>query len=661
MNSPLKFLLFFLFNYLSIASSNDQYNPLDPLTPSELTQTRDIVKGFINSTKNVTFHYVGLDEPDKQVVKSWLSSRNNMQTPPRKAFAIIRHDGKTHELVVDLATSSVISNNIYTGHGYPTLNFEEQELANQLATTYPPLVASMAKRGLKIEEVVCLTFTVGWFGEEKSNRVIKVQCYYLDGTVNFYMRPIEGITVTVDLDKMKVVGFRDRAIVPVPKAEGTEYIESKQVNPFQSNLKEKLVQSSEPSFTLDGNTVRWGNWQFHLKFDMRAGSVVSLASIYDPEEGGYRSVLYRGYVSEMFVPYMDLTEEWYYRVFFDSGEYGSGLCTGSLIPERDCPAGAVYMDGHLVGQDGTPRTIPKVFCLFERNAGDILWRHTEIGIPGKLYTEVRPETSLVARTVLTLSNYDYVIDYEFKKAGTIKVTAGLTGMIEVRAAEYTHKDQIKEEVYGRLVAEKTLGANHDHFLNYYLDLDIDGDANSFVKTKMQTKRVVGNQSPRKSYWIATSETVKTESNARIRLGAGDSELSFVNPNKKTKLGNEVGYRLIPGNVVGPLLTDDDYPQLRGAFSKYNVWVTPYNKSEKYAGGLYVDQSRGEDTLAVWSRRNRSIENRDIVLWYTLGFHHVPHQEDWPIMPTLTGGFELRPADFFEYNPVLYAQSTSEVE
>ncbi|KAG7593593.1 Copper amine oxidase N-terminal [Arabidopsis thaliana x Arabidopsis arenosa] len=571
-------------------------HPFDPLTETELKLVRTIInKSYpIGPNHKFTFQYVGLNEPDKSLVLSWYySSRNHtIKPPPRQAFVIARDNGKTREIVVDISSRAIVLDKIHVGNGYPMLSNDEQEASTELVVKFKPFRDSVAKRGLNVSEIVFTTSTIGWYGETKAEteRVIRLMPFYLDGTVNMYLRPIEGMTIIVNLDEMKVTEFKDRSTVTMPKANGTEYRISKLNPPFGPTLQNAvLLQPDGPGFKVDGHIVRWANWEFHISFDVRAGIVISLASLFDTDVNKYRQVLYKGHLSEMFIPYMDPSDDWYFITYLDCGDFGCGQCAVSLQPYTDCPAGAVFMDGIFAGQDGTPAKIPKVMCIFEKYAGDIMWRHTEAEIPNLEITEVRPDVSLVARIVTTVGNYDYIVDYEFKPSGSIKMGVGLTGVLEVKPVEYIHTSEIKvgEDIHGTIVADNTVGVNHDHFVTFRLDLDIDGTENSFVRNELVTTRTPKSvNTPRKTYWTTKPKTAKTEAEARVKLG------------------------------------------------------------------LKAEESQGDDTLAVWSQRNRKIEKKDIVMWYTVGFHHVPSQEDYPTMPTISGGFELRPTNFFERNPVL---------
>ncbi len=53
-----------------------------------------------------------------------------------------------------------------------------------------------------------------------------------------------------------------------------------------------------------------------------------------------------------------------------------------------------------------------------------------------------------------------------------------------------------------------------------------------------------------------------------------------------------------------------------------------------------------------TKRGKPVNETDVVIWYTLGSHHPPRPEDWPVMPVSYASFLLQPVGFFPANPAL---------
>ncbi|XP_022159625.1 primary amine oxidase [Momordica charantia] len=638
-------------------SSDTPHHPLDPLTVQEINRVRSIISShFLFQSCPYSVHSLVLEEPQKSLVLAW---QKGHRLPPRRASVIARVDAHTHVLTVDLTTADVAVHPAGPHAGFPTMTIEEMNSATWVPLKSERFNRTILDRGIALSDLSCLPISTGWFGPaEENRRLIKVQCYSMKDTANFYMRPIEGLTVLVDLDRKEVVEISDKGRnIPIPKAANTDYRYSAQppnkvirlLNPIS------IEQPKGPSFTVeDDYLVKWANWEFHLKPDPRSGIVVSRARVRDPDTGVLRDVIYKGFTSELFVPYMDPSEAWYFKTYMDAGEYGFGLQAMSLDPLNDCPRNAYYMDGVFAAVDGQPYVRPNMICLFESYAGDIGWRHSESPITGLDIREVRPKVTLVARMAASVANYDYIVDWEFQTDGLIRIKVGLSGILMVKGTSYENANEFAgKDVHGTLLSENVIGVIHDHYVTFYLDMDIDGSENSFVKVNLERQRTWEGESPRKSYLRAVKKVAKTEKEAQIKLKLYDpSEFHVVNPSVKTRVGNPVGYKVVPAANAASLMDLDDPPQRRGAFTNNQIWVTPYNRTQEWAGGRFVYQSRGDDTLQTWSDRDRSIENKDIVVWYTLGFHHIPCQEDFPIMPTVSASFDLKPANFFESNPIL---------
>jgi primary-amine oxidase len=229
---------------------------------------------------------------------------------------------------------------------------------------------------------------------------------------------------------------------------------------------------------------------------------------------------------------------------------------------------------------------------------------------------------------------------------------GATGIDEVKgvaARDMADPSAAKDSATGMLVAPNLAAINHDHFLSFRLDVDIDGSANTLVRQKLVAQPVIGDTG-RRSLWTVAEEPVG-EAGPVAADGHGSAEVwRIVNPNLQNSLGQPPGYELRPDHSATSLLAPDDFPQRRAAFSAAPLWVTAYDPRELYAAGLYPNQSRGGDGLPAYAARHRPVENADLVLWVTMGFHHLPRPEDWPVLPTTWHSVALVPYGFFDHNP-----------
>lgn len=620
-------------------------HPLDSLTAPEYWAVYDALKASGHVDTNSRFPLINLREPPKKEVLAWKPG----QPFRREALVVVRQSPKTFEAVVDIGSHKVISWQEIQGV-QPNLTGDEILGVNEEVKANPEWQAAMKLRGITdYGTVICAGTTPGYFGtpEEGGRRLQHVTCFDRHGVWEVFGRPIEGVFVVWDADAKKVLRVVDTGVAPVPQAPANFDIDS--VGPLRKVPTPLTVeQPLGPSFRLEDQVVDWQKWNFHFRIDRRAGLVVSNVKYADGDN--LRSILYEGSLSEMFVPYMDPDASWSSRTFFDAGEFADGFST-SLEPGADCPENSVYFDQVYANDRGIPGRHPRAACLFEKYSGDFVWRHSGQND----LVESRRERDLVLRTIGTFGNYDYALDWVFRQDGTIRVRVGATGLDEVkgvvsRSANEDPGGQADE--YGRFIAENTIGVDHDHFFSFRLDFDVDGTANSFVRDRISVKRLPAT-SLRKSVWVAKPEIARTEQQAKLQMHMAEPEAwRVINSNVKSPLGYPVGYQIMPGENATSLLSPDDYPQRRAGFTDYQMWVTPYRDDERYAAGDYPNQSKGGGGLPAWTKADRKIENTDIVLWYTMGFHHVPHSEDWPVMPTMWHEFELHPFNFFSRNAAL---------
>jgi primary-amine oxidase len=627
-------------------------HPLDPLTPDEIRVAAQVARTDARFA-SAQFASILLDEPTKADVIAWRPGT----TLARQARLVVMTPASVFEVVTDLTARRLVSATERKGVEPPVMMSEFE--AAKVVLTHPEFRAALAKRGVtNPEKVFCSPITAGYFAipEHAGKRIIKVGCYDLRRTTtNMWGWPIERLYAVVDLREHKVLSVADAGVVPI--ADRDQNFTEAAAGTLRAARKPTVIaQPQGANVVINGNEISWGNWRFHARIDGRVGTVISVARWQDGNK--LRSVLYQGYVSEMFVPYMDADYGWYSRTYFDTGEYGAGTMATPLKAGVDCPATAAFLPTTFGDDKGEPITTPNALCIFERATGDPIWRHAE---PLNQTYEGRANVELIVRMAAAVGNYDYLFDWVFNDAAEIEARIGATGIDAlkgVKTKSMADTTAAEDTRYGTLVAPNLVAVNHDHYFNFRLDLDVDGPANSFNQDTYRPVMLPAD-SPRRSIYVVEPRIAASEQTAQLSTGHEPSKFRVMNESQKNEVGNAVSYEVLVANHAKLLLDPVDWPAKRAGFLQHDIWVTPYAPAERYAGGEYMFQSTGSDGLAVWAARDRPIRNQDIVIWVNMGMHHLTRAEDLPVMPTIWHSFKLRPHNFFNRNPAIDLRKDSE--
>jgi primary-amine oxidase len=616
-------------------------HPLAPLTAPEIQSAVAVVRADARYRENWRFAYVGLEEPPKAAVRGFPSGdavdrlvHLTMVTGPEAGVV---------EIVVSV-TAGVIRSFVEVDGVRPGLLFEESLHAILALKENGDWQAAMRKRGIEdLESVQIDPWPAGSFGlaHEENRRICRCLSYVREEPHdNGYARPVEGVIAFVDMGRGEVLEVIDTGVIPLPPERGSYYPEDN--GPLREDLKPlEVLQSEGPSFRVDGNLVQWQRWSMRVTVDPIEGLVLHEVGY---EDGGrVRPVFYRGSVSEMVVPYGDPDFMHGWKNAFDAGEWGLGRMANSLTLGCDCLGVIHYFDAVFTTEQGMPFTVPNVVCLHEEDYG-ILWKHND---PRSGRTEVRRSRRLVVSTICTVGNYEYGFFWYFYLDGSIQFEVKLTGILSTMAINRGDSPR-----FASVIAPQLAAPFHQHLFNVRLDMEVDGPANSVYEMEARTAPA-GPDNPWCNAFESVATLLESEQQARRDVDPARSRYwKVVNPGSKNRLGQPVGYKLVPGSTPTLLAAGESSIAQRAGFTTHNMWVTRYASDERRAAGDYPNQNRGGDGLPRWTALDRRLVDEDIVLWYTFGVTHIPRPEDWPVMPVEYTGFTLMPVGFFPRNPAL---------
>lgn len=411
-------------------------------------------------------------------------------------------------------------------------------------------------------------------------------------------------------------------------------------------------------YTVTGKHVKYMQWSFDFRLSTSYGP-----QVYDVRFNNKRIVYELG-LQEVSVFYSGHSPQQRFSDYMDSAEL-IGPSAQGLVPGVDCPNHATFYDTkHITETSEIADETKNVFCLFELNTGEPLRRHHSYYYSEGNFYEGLENVVLVLRTIVTVVNYDYVLDFRFYQNGVIEVKGMSSGYALTNAfSEF-------EKRYGFRLNDEIVASFHTHLFNFKVDLDVNGQKNRYETIDIKAE-TISNEFSREvnatySQGYIETDIKRTEKDAAYKFNFGHPKYHiFYNNAKKDKYGNPMAYRLIHNGMVKQVIPEGHNKEPAISWARYQHAVTKHKDTEAHSSSMYsmFDTDNQVVNFQGYIDDNESIVDEDLVLWVTLGVHHIPHKEDLPLTTTtgLSPSFLLQPYNYFYEDPAMVSPNAVRIE
>ena len=642
-------------------------HPLDPLTAEELLVVRDVLASSGRFSADTKFAWIELDEPAKAITE-----RLEPGAFPRRAklaaLDFARH--KSFAVTIDLRTQRLDTVEDL-GALQPGLTDYDLKRARRIVDAEPKIKDALVRHGFDIPGAISDSVRELFLGVgedpalgNETGRLVRVLFIADQDAINNFGPVLDSVMAVVDVHGGRVVELYDVPGVPNRKVPH-DIFDPKVRGGAPPTTPVRPVRAQGANFTIDGNQIRWANWQFRFGFNDREGLV--LHQVRFDDNGRERSILHRASVSEVVSRYGDPAHAWPWMEFLDEGNFGLGHFSVPVTPGREVPANAVTLSPLL--PDADAQSFGRVFhnriYIYERDAGLLMYYRQEGASVQARATE------LVVGFLASTGNYAYGLNWVFKQDGSFAFEAELAGEILTKlvAADKCQGCEAlrpgadaggpdgesrsgADDRFGTMVHPHVVGVHHQHWFNLRLDFDVDGPNNAVMENEVKRVAAPG-QEPDTPYFTVTHRVFGKAMEAK-RDADDETARSWTiyNPSALGPTGRPAGYSVVPAGNATTM-----FPRARergpAGFTFHHLWVTPYRDGELYADGKYPNQPPAHyaDTLYHYAGEE-GIYDRDIVVWYSLGETHVIRPEDYPLMSNVRLSVQFVPDGFFARNPAL---------